>query len=76
MPRVRKMPPRPTLPRLTLARSEKPRKKLSRKPNRKPQRGDVKTVLAGGMLPKLRAITATRRVIMPSTAPSQKTSGR
>ncbi len=76
-PRVKRMPPRPipprtTPPRPTLARPEKPRKK----PSRKSQRGDVGTVPSGGMLPKSRAITATRRAIMPSTAPSQKTSNR
>ncbi len=60
--RVRRMPPRPTLP-----RSEKPR--------RKPQRRDDGIVLIKGMLPRSRAITAIRRIIMPSTIPSQKTSG-
>ncbi len=74
--RVRKMPPRPTPLKPTLARPEKPRKKLSRNLSRKPQKGDVRTVLAGGMPPKSRVITATRRAIMPSTAPSQKTSSR
>ncbi len=77
-PRVRRMPPRQMLPRTTpprptLARPKKPRKKPSRKPSRKPQRGDVGTVPAGGMPPKSRAITATKKAIMPSTAPSQKT---
>ncbi len=75
-PRVKRMPPKPTLLRPTLARPEKPRKKPSKKPSRKSQRGDVRTVLAGGMFPRSRAITATRRAIMPSTPPSQKTSGR
>ncbi len=75
-PRVRMMPSRPTPPRPTLARPEKPKKKLSRKPSRKPQRGDVGTVLAGGMLLKSCAITAIRRAIIPSTIPSRKTSGR
>ncbi len=55
-----------------LARPEKFRKK----PSKKPQRGDVGTVPVGGMLPKSRAITVTRRAIIPSIAPSQKTSGR
>ncbi len=73
--RVKKMPPRltpprPTPSRPTIARLEKPRKK----PKRKLQRGDVGTVPAGGMLLKSRAITATRRAIMPSIVPRQKTS--
>ncbi len=70
-PKVRKILPKPTPLRPTLARLEKSRKK----PSRKPQRGDAGTVPARGMLPKSRAITATRRAIMPNTAPSQKTSG-
>ncbi len=73
-PKVRRIPPRPTPPRPTLAKPEKPRKKPSRKPSRKPQRGDAGTIPARGMLPKSHAITATRRAIMPSTTPSQKTS--
>ncbi len=68
--RVRRMPSTP--PRPTLARLEKPRKKLSRKP----QRGDVGTVPVRGMLPKSRAIIATKRAIMPNTALNQRTSGR
>ncbi len=74
-PRGRRMSPKPMPPRPTLAKPEKP-KKPSRKPSRKPQRGDVGTVPAGEMLPKSRAIIATRRAIIPSTAPSQKTSAR
>ncbi len=74
-PRVKKILPRPMPPRPMLARPEKPRKKPSRKPNRKPHRGDVGTVPVGGMSPKSHAITATRRISMPSTAPSHKTSG-
>ncbi len=70
LPRVTRMPPRPMPPRPTLARPEKPRKK----PRKKLQRGDVGTVPAEGMFSKSRAITATRRAIMPSTALSQKTS--
>ncbi len=70
------MPPRPTPPRPTLAKPEKPKKKPSKKPSRKPQRRDVGTISARGMLPKSRAITATRRAIMPSIIPSQKTSDR
>ncbi len=76
LPRVRRMPPRPTPPRPTLAKPKKSRKKPSRKPCRKPQRGIVGTVLAERILPKLRTITAIRRAIMPSTALSRKTSGR
>ncbi len=74
-PRVRRMPPRQMPPRTTplrptLARPEKRGKKPSRKSSRKPQRGNVGTVLARGMLPKSRTITATRRAIMPSTVTS------
>ncbi len=76
LPRVRRMLPRLTSPRPMLARPKKPRKKLSKKPSKKPQRGDVGTVPAKGMFPKSCTITATRRVIMPSTIPSQKTSSR
>ncbi len=75
-PRVRKMSPRPMTPRPTLARPEKPRKKPSRKSSRKPQRGDAGMVPAEGMLPQSRAITATRRAIMPSIAMSRKTSDK
>ncbi len=71
-PRVRRMSRKLTPPRPTLVRPEKPRKK----PIRKPQRGDVGTVLAGGMLPKSRAITAIRRTIMLRTAISRKTNAR
>ncbi len=79
-PRVRKMPPRPMPPRTTpprpmLVKPEKPRKKPSRKPSRKPQRGDVGIVPAGGMILQSRAITAIKRAIMPSIAPSRKISG-
>ncbi len=70
--------PKPTPPRPTLARPEKPKKpnrKPSKKPSRKPQRGDVGTDPAGGMLPQSHAITTTRKAIMPSIALSRKTSG-
>ncbi len=75
-PRVRRTPPRPTPPRPTplrptLAKSEKPRKK----PRRGPQRENVGTVLSREMFPRSNAITVTRRAIMPNTALSQKTSG-
>lgn len=66
------MPLRLTPPRPTLARPEKPTKK----PRRKPQRRDIGTVLAGGILPKSRIITITKKAIIPNTASSQKISSR
>lgn len=60
-------PSRPILPKPTLLRPEKPRKKS--------QRGNVRTVLIKEMFPKLSVITAIRKVIMPNIVTSQKTSG-
>lgn len=73
--RIRKMPLKLTPPRPMLTRPEKPRKKPNKKLNRKFQRRDVRTVSARGMLPKSRTIIVIRKVIIPSIAPSQMTSG-
>lgn len=70
-PKVKKMPPRLMFPRPTLAKPEKSRKK----PKKKSQRENIRTVLIRGMLLRSHAITTTRKAIIPSTTPSQKTSG-
>lgn len=64
--RVRRISPRPTFLRPTLARLEKAKKKLKKES----QRENIETIIIKEIFPRSCAMTVIKRAIMSSTAPS------